>query len=192
MESGKVNGKKITLGEPKRIKYGNVLPILYDGAPKALKIHLKYAEFEVFENSWQGKSAKIIGIPEHVLENLREIRYHIISLTRFPPKDVNFLKGNHIFAKLEKTRFWKKRAGNKKSPIEACVNFPMRGQVVLIFKQLFLGARKSITCVLDEALIEDFILGPSFFEEEIVEWEPFDFRRSPEETLRDLQPPQNV
>ena len=191
MESGKVSFEKITIGKPKSMKFGSVSPILYDGKP--LKIHLKYAIFEVFENSWGGKSAKIVDISITDLENLREIRDYIISLTRFPPKDFNLLKKDHIFAKLEKTtRFWKKLAGNKKSSIGTCVNWPMLGQVVLIFKQMFLGVKKSITCVLDEALIEEFLLEPSFFEEEIVDWEPFDFRKTPEETLRELEGPQNV
>ena len=106
MESGKVSFEKITIGKPKSIKSGSVSPILYDGKP--LKIHLKYALFEVFENSWGGKSAKIVDISITDLENLREIRDYIISLTRFPPKDFNLLRKEHIFAKLEKTtRFWK-------------------------------------------------------------------------------------
>ena len=198
MESGKVDREKITLAEPKKIKFGTILPILYEG--KALKVHLKYADFVVFENpQWKTKSVKISGFGEEDLFNLREIRNHIISLAgrcaslvaarprslksqgslqlpsvAFSSKEFKLLKGNHIFAKIERSKIWKKLPGNKKSAVNSISNLPMNGEVVLTFKQVFLGLKKSITCVLDEALIQEADVLSFFAEEEVEdEWDPF-------------------
>ena len=64
-------------------------------------------------------------------------------------------------------RFWE-LVERKKQPIlrqKELVNVPLRGQVVFSIKHLFCGNVKSITCIVDEVLVEEIIQTKSAFDE---------------------------
>ena len=67
-------------------------------------------------------------------------------------------------------RFWQlcgaKRSQQKKKPIPhptKLINMPLRGQVVFSVKHLFCGNVKTITCIVDEVLVEEVVQSVSAF-----------------------------
>ena len=69
-------------------------------------------------------------------------------------------------------RFWQlctvKSGAKKKKPIPhptALINMPLRGQVVFSVKHLFCGNVKTITCIVDEVLVEEVVQSVSAFDD---------------------------
>ena len=64
-------------------------------------------------------------------------------------------------------RFWELENGKKKPILKQknLINVPLRGQVVFSIKHLFCGNVKSITCIVDEVLVEEMLQTASAFEE---------------------------
>ena len=69
-------------------------------------------------------------------------------------------------------RFWQlcgaKRSQQKKKPIPhptKLINMPLRGQVVFSVKHLFCGNVKTITCIVDEVLVEEVVQSVSAFDD---------------------------
>ena len=57
-------------------------------------------------------------------------------------------------------RFWQLCGAKKKKPIPhptKLINMPLRGQVVFSVKHLFCGNVKTITCIVDEVLVEEVV-----------------------------------
>ena len=69
-------------------------------------------------------------------------------------------------------RFWQlcseASGGKKKKPIPhptKLINMPLRGQVVFSVKHLFCGNVKTITCIVDEVLVEEVVQSVSAFDD---------------------------
>ena len=69
-------------------------------------------------------------------------------------------------------RFWQlctaKSGAKKKKPIPhptKLINMPLRGQVVFSVKHLFCGNVKTITCIVDEVLVEEVVQSVSAFDD---------------------------
>ena len=69
-------------------------------------------------------------------------------------------------------RFWQlcseASGGKKKKPIPhptTLINMPLRGQVVFSVKHLFCGNVKTITCIVDEVLVEEVVQSVSAFDD---------------------------
>ena len=69
-------------------------------------------------------------------------------------------------------RFWQlctaKSGAKKKKPIPhptKLINMPLRGQVVFFVKHLFCGNVKTITCIVDEVLVEEVVQSVSAFDD---------------------------
>ena len=69
-------------------------------------------------------------------------------------------------------RFWQlctaKSGAKKKKPIPhptTLINMPLRGQVVFTVKHLFCGNVKTITCIVDEVLVEEVVQSVSAFDD---------------------------
>ena len=93
------------------------------------------------------------------------------SFARYDEGDFSLLKVDKseqekIYAKIYSSklpnqdfscRFWQLCTGKKKKPIPhptKLINMPLRGQVVFSVKHLFCGNVKTITCIVDEVLVE--------------------------------------
>ena len=65
-------------------------------------------------------------------------------------------------------RFWQLCGAKKKKPIPhptKLINMPLRGQVVFSVKHLFCGNVKTITCIVDEVLVEEVVQSVSAFDD---------------------------
>ena len=65
-------------------------------------------------------------------------------------------------------RFWELCDDGKKKPIlkqKELIGMPLRGQVVFSIKHLFCGNVKAITCIVDEALVEEMVQAALAFDE---------------------------
>ena len=65
-------------------------------------------------------------------------------------------------------RFWRLCGAKKKKPIPhptKLINMPLRGQVVFTVKHLFCGNVKTITCIVDEVLVEEVVQSVSAFDD---------------------------
>ena len=65
-------------------------------------------------------------------------------------------------------RFWQLCGAKKKKPIPhptQLINMPLRGQVVFTVKHLFCGNVKTITCIVDEVLVEEVVQSVSAFDD---------------------------
>ena len=109
---------------------------------------------------------------------------------RYDEGDFSFLKVDKseqekIYAKIYPSklpnqdfscRFWQlctakggaSSSGKKKKPIPhptKLINMPLRGQVVFSVKHLFCGNVKTITCIVDEVLVEEVVQSVSAFDD---------------------------
>ena len=104
---------------------------------------------------------------------------------RYDEGDFSFLKVDKseqekIYAKIYPSklpnqdfscRFWQLctvKSGKKKKPIPhptKLINMPLRGQVVFSVKHLFCGNVKTITCIVDEVLVEEVVQAKSAFDD---------------------------
>ena len=104
---------------------------------------------------------------------------------RYDEGDFSFLKVDKseqekIYAKIYPSklpnqdfscRFWQlctAKSGKKKKPIPhptKLINMPLRGQVVFSVKHLFCGNVKTITCIVDEVLVEEVVQAKSAFDD---------------------------
>ena len=105
---------------------------------------------------------------------------------RYDEGDFSFLKVDKseqekIYAKIYPSklpnqdfscRFWQlctvKGGAKKKKPIShpaTLINMPLRGQVVFSVKHLFCGNVKTITCIVDEVLVEEVVQSVSAFDD---------------------------
>ena len=108
------------------------------------------------------------------------------SFARYDEGDFSLLKVDKseqekIYAKIYSSklpnqdfscRFWQlcgaKRSQQKKKPIPhptKLINMPLRGQVVFSVKHLFCGNVKTITCIVDEVLVEEVVQSVSAFDD---------------------------
>ena len=68
--------------------------------------------------------------------------------------------------KISLADFWQLCGAKKKKPIPhptKLINMPLRGQVVFSVKHLFCGNVKTITCIVDEVLVEEVVQSVSAF-----------------------------
>ena len=101
---------------------------------------------------------------------------------RYDQGDFSFLKVDKseqekIYAKIYTSklpnqdfscRFWQLCGAKKKKPIPhptTLINMPLRGQVVFSVKHLFCGNVKTITCIVDEVLVEEVVQSVSAFDD---------------------------
>ena len=108
------------------------------------------------------------------------------SFARYDEGDFSLLKVDKseqekIYAKIYSSklpnqdfscRFWQlctaKSGAKKKKPIPhptTLINMPLRGQVVFSVKHLFCGNVKTITCIVDEVLVEEVVQSVSAFDD---------------------------
>ena len=102
------------------------------------------------------------------------------SFARYDEGDFSLLKVDKseqekIYAKIYSSklpnqdfscRFWQLCGAKKKKPIPhptKLINMPLRGQVVFSVKHLFCGNVKTITCIVDEVLVEEVVQSVSAF-----------------------------
>ena len=104
------------------------------------------------------------------------------SFARYDQGDFSLLKVDKseqekIYAKIYSSklpnqdfscRFWQLCGAKKKKPIPhptKLINMPLRGQVVFSVKHLFCGNVKTITCIVDEVLVEEVVQSVSAFDD---------------------------
>ena len=104
------------------------------------------------------------------------------SFARYDEGDFSLLKVDKseqekIYAKIYSSklpnqdfscRFWQLCGAKKKKPIPhptKLINMPLRGQVVFSVKHLFCGNVKTITCIVDEVLVEEVVQSVSAFDD---------------------------
>ena len=140
--------EKIYVGWPQQIKYGQIFPIHKAGS-SSLQVKFS-ASIKFLENPWPGPfiSALISGISESDLKTLREIKDSILSsrlLQRFQASSFKLLQNGIIFAKFGKwDKIW-----DGDFLISPPMDKEMRGEIVIRFKHVFIGERKSVSCVLE-------------------------------------------
>ena len=121
-----------------------------------------------------------------VMKKTKEVEKIGRSFARYDEGDFSLLKVDKseqekIYAKIYSSklpnqdfscRFWQlcgaKRSQQKKKPIPhptKLINMPLRGQVVFSVKHLFCGNVKTITCIVDEVLVEEVVQSVSAFDD---------------------------
>ena len=108
-------------------------------------------------------------------------RLQVKLATRFKILKVDKSEQEKIYAKIYPSklptqdfscRFWQvctvKGGRKKKEELPkptALINMPLRGQVVFSVKHLFCGNVKTITCIVDEVLVEEVVQASSAFDD---------------------------
>ena len=115
-------------------------------------------------------------------KNKRSCRKLVRIFARYDQGDFSLLKVDKseqekIYAKIYPSklpnqdfscRFWQLCGAKKKKPIPhptKLINMPLRGQVVFSVKHLFCGNVKTITCIVDEVLVEEVVQSVSAFDD---------------------------
>ena len=126
------------------------------------------------------------GLEKHLnalaMKKTKEVEKIGKNFARYDQGDFSLLKVDKseqekIYAKIYSSklpnqdfscRFWQLCGAKKKKPIPhptKLINMPLRGQVVFSVKHLFCGNVKTITCIVDEVLVEEVVQSISAFDD---------------------------
>ena len=122
---------------------------------------------ETFECSGDEKRQKKL---RKLAEVLPDMMREIFSLLKVDKSEQEKIYAKIYTSKLPNQdfscRFWQLCGAKKKKPIPhptKLINMPLRGQVVFSVKHLFCGNVKTITCIVDEVLVEEVVQSVSAF-----------------------------
>ena len=134
-----------TLDDPVKKSSGQIsfclIPCLHNGERLQVKLPTRFKIYSHSDSFSLG-----ISIPENSLEFFRDLEKHLNALAKEKKKEV--AKIGQVFGHPTKL-----------------INMPLRGQVVFSVKHLFCGNVKTITCIVDEVLVEEVVQSVSAFDD---------------------------